>query len=107
MAFNHSAGGLDLSAVYLDMESSYMAEDTSFHGFDGEVRYRGASLCACCVCRLWEHEGVKLPPPLHCLNGHLLFLFVLVEETTVRSLVLKNSPPFTHRHAFTGGCPNT
>lgn len=49
VVFNHSPGALDLSAVYLDDNSTYMAEDTSFHGVDGEVRYRAASLYACFV----------------------------------------------------------
>lgn len=35
--FNDTRGALDISAVQLDEESSYMAEDTSFIGFQGEV----------------------------------------------------------------------
>ena len=35
--FNDSSGSLDLSAVQVHEGSIYMAEDTSFEGFTGEV----------------------------------------------------------------------
>lgn len=37
--FNDTTGSGDASAVQLDYESSYKAEDTSFVGFDGEVHH--------------------------------------------------------------------
>lgn len=37
--FKDSSGSSDLSAVQVDQASSYMAEDTSFTGFEGEVRF--------------------------------------------------------------------
>ena len=38
VVFNDTFGGAELSAVQVDEESSYKAEDTSFLGFYGEVR---------------------------------------------------------------------
>jgi len=38
VVFNDTLGGAELSAVQVDRESSYKAEDTSFLGFYGEVR---------------------------------------------------------------------
>ena len=37
VVFNDTFGGAELSAVQVDEESSYKAEDTSFLGFYGEV----------------------------------------------------------------------
>lgn len=37
VVFNDTFGGAELSAVQVDQESSYKAEDTSFLGFYGEV----------------------------------------------------------------------
>ena len=37
VVFNDSSGSADVSAVQLDDQSSYKAEDTSFVGFTGEV----------------------------------------------------------------------
>ena len=37
--FSDSSGSLDLSAVQVDRKSTYTAEDTSFIGFEGEVRF--------------------------------------------------------------------
>lgn len=37
--FIDSSGSSDLSAVQVDQGSSYMAEDTSFTGFEEEVRF--------------------------------------------------------------------
>lgn len=37
VVFNDTSGSSDLSAVQVDDSSVYMAEDTSFVGFEGEV----------------------------------------------------------------------
>lgn len=45
--FKDSSGSSDLSAVQVDQASSYMAENTSFTGFEGEVRFvRNISVAA-------------------------------------------------------------
>lgn len=41
MEFKDTSNSLDRSAVQVDGKSSYMAEDTSFEGFEGEVRAVG------------------------------------------------------------------
>lgn len=38
VVFSDMLGSPDLSAVQLDAGSTFMAEDTSFEGFEGEVR---------------------------------------------------------------------
>lgn len=48
---------MSLSAVQVDEESSYTADDTSFEGFEGEVR--GAS-------RAWLVESLVISPCSVC-----------------------------------------